>query len=95
MQITTTMRYFSKTINAGEGVERKELSCTVGGKVNCYSHYGEQYGGSLKKKKKKNLPCDPAVMLLGKYPEKNMIQNYMCSPIHCSSIYNSQDMDAT
>ena len=64
MQITTTMRYFSKTINAGEGVERKELSCTVGGKVNCYSHYGEQYGGSLKKKKKKKptmWPCSHAL----------------------------------
>ena len=33
--------------NAGEGVE-KELSYTVGGNVNWYSHYGEQYGGSLK-----------------------------------------------
>ena len=41
------------------------------------------------------LPRDPAVTLLGKYPEKNMMQNYMCTPIHCSSVYNSQDMGAT
>ena len=34
--------------NAGEGVEKREPSCTVGGNVNWYSHYGEQYGGSLK-----------------------------------------------
>ena len=27
---------------------RKEPSCTVGGNVNWYSHYGEQYGGSSK-----------------------------------------------
>ena len=33
--------------NAGEGVEKREPSCTVGGNVNWYSHYGEQYGGSL------------------------------------------------
>ena len=32
----------------GEGVEKREPSCTVGGNVNWYSHYGEQYGGSLK-----------------------------------------------
>ena len=37
-----------QTINAGEGVEKREPSCTVGGNVNWYSHYGEQYGGSLK-----------------------------------------------
>ena len=33
---------------AGEGVEKREPSYTVGGNVNWYSHYGEQYGGSLK-----------------------------------------------
>ena len=59
MQIKTTMRYHltpvrmtiikkSTTIYAGEGVEKREPSCTVVGNVNCYSHYGEQYGGSLK-----------------------------------------------
>ena len=60
MQIKTSMRYHLtpvrmaiikknlQTINAGEGVEKREPSCTVGGNVNWYSHYGEQYGGSLK-----------------------------------------------
>ena len=42
-------------INAGEGVERREPSYTVGGNVNQYSQftiwrtyctYGDQYGGS-------------------------------------------------
>ena len=58
MQIKTTMRYhtpvrmaiikkFTK-INVREGVEKKEPSYIVGGNVNWYSHYGEQYGGSLK-----------------------------------------------
>ena len=58
MQIKTTMRYHHttvrmaiteslQTINAGEGVEKRELS-SVGGTVNWYNHYGEQYGGSLK-----------------------------------------------
>ena len=35
-------------INAGEGVEKKEPSYTVGENVNWWSHYGEQYGGSFK-----------------------------------------------
>ena len=34
-------------MNAGEGVEKRELSCTIGGNVSWYSHYGEHYGGSL------------------------------------------------
>ena len=36
------------TNTAGEGVERRESSYTVGGNVNWYSHYGEQYGGFLR-----------------------------------------------
>ena len=60
MQIKTTMRYHLilvrmaiikknlQTINAGEGVEKRKLSYTVGGNVTWYSHYEEQYGGSLK-----------------------------------------------
>ena len=37
-----------QTINAGEGVWKREPSGTVCGNVNLYSHYGEQYGGSLR-----------------------------------------------
>ena len=57
MQIKTTMRYDltparmaitkTSTNNAREGVERREVSYTVGGNVNWYSHYGKQYGNSL------------------------------------------------
>ena len=50
--------------NAGEHVDKRELSCTFGGNVNWYSHYGEQYGGFLKKLKIQ-LPYAPAVSLLG------------------------------
>ena len=37
-----------QTINAREDVEKREHSCTVGGSVNWYCHYGRQYGHSLK-----------------------------------------------
>ena len=37
-----------QVINAGEGVEKREPSYIVGGNANYYSHYGEQYGDSLK-----------------------------------------------
>ena len=59
MKIKTTMRYHLtrsewpssknlQTIDAEEVVEKREPSCPVGGNVNLYSHYAEQYGGSLK-----------------------------------------------
>ena len=59
MQIKTTMRYHltlvrmaiikkSIQINAGEGVEKREPSYTVGGNVNWYNCYRKQHGVSLK-----------------------------------------------
>ena len=56
MQIKTTVRYHispSKMITikktrgkSAEDVEKKEPSCTVGGEVNWYNHYGKHYGGT-------------------------------------------------
>ena len=56
-------------INAGESVEKKEPSYTAGGNVNGCSHYGEQYGSSSEELKIE-LPYDPAIPLLGIYPNK-------------------------
>ena len=62
-EIKTTMRHdylipvrmavikMPTNINVGEGVEKKESSYTIGGNVNWYNYYGEQYGGSLRKLK--------------------------------------------
>uniref|UniRef100_A0A8D0U3Y6 Uncharacterized protein n=1 Tax=Sus scrofa TaxID=9823 RepID=A0A8D0U3Y6_PIG len=58
MQIKTTTRYhltpvrmaiIHKSTNSkcGKGCGEKRTSCTVGGNVSWYSHYGEQYGGAL------------------------------------------------
>ena len=44
-----------QTINAGEDVEKRECSCTVGGNVNWYSHYGRRYGDSLKTRNKTTI----------------------------------------
>ena len=59
MQIKTTMTYHLTLVRMAiikkstnnkclRGCGEREPSCTVGGNVNWYSHYGEQYGGSLK-----------------------------------------------
>ena len=48
------------------------------------------------KKLKIELPYDPAIPLLAIYPEKTIIQKrVMNHNVHCSTIYNSQDMEAT
>ena len=41
-------------------------------------------------------PYDPAIPLLGIYPEETKIQKDTYTPIvHCSTIYSSQNMEAT
>ena len=51
---------------------------------------------SFLKKLKIELPYDPAIPLLGIYPEKTIVQKETCATVfNCSSIYNSQDMEAT
>ena len=37
-----------QTVNAGEDVVKREALCTVGGDINWYNCYGEQYRGFLK-----------------------------------------------
>ena len=64
IQIKTAMKYHLtpserpssknlQAINATEDVERRKLSYTFDGNVIWYSHYGEQYEDSFKKKKTK------------------------------------------
>ena len=40
-----------QTIKAGDSVEKRELTCTVSGNINWYSHCGKQYGSFLKNPK--------------------------------------------
>ena len=47
------------------------------------------------KKLKIELPYNPAIPLLGIYTEKTIIQRVMYHNVRCSSIYDSQDMEAT
>ena len=47
------------------------------------------------KKLEIELPYDPAIPLLGIYPEETRIERHTYPNVHCSTIYNSQDMEAT
>ena len=71
-----------QTRNAKEHVERIGNSPMVG----MYSHYKEEYIGSLKKKKHRST-YDPVIQLLGVYTrEKHNLKRYLHSGVHCSAI---------
>ena len=74
-----------QTVNAGEGVEKREHSCTVGGNVNWYSHCGRQYGDSLKTRNKTTIW--PAIPLLGIYPEETEIERDTCIPLFITALF--------
>ena len=75
-----------KLTNTDKNVEKRELLCTLYGNVNWFSHYGEQCGGSLKKLKIE-LPYNPAIPLLGIYPEKTIIQKESCTTMLTAALF--------
>ena len=86
MQIKTTMRYhlrserprLKSTNNKcwAAGGERKPCY-TISGNLNWCNHYGKQYRDCLRKLKTE-LPQNPVTPLLGKNPDKTVIQKDTC-----------------
>ena len=72
-------------INAGEGAEKREHSYTVGGNVNWYSHYGGQYGDSLKNKNR--VAIWSAIPFMKIYLEKTLIQKDTHTPIFKAALF--------
>ena len=106
MQIKTTMRYhltavrkaiINKSTSAGKDVEKGEPFCPVGGNADLVQSLWKVVWRDLKKLKM-DLPFDPAIPLLGIYLKepKTVNQKNNSTPIyvHCSFIYNRQDMEA-
>ena len=79
----------STSNESGEIVDKREPSSTVDGNalINWYSHYGEQYEGSLKNVIQNYLLHDPAIPLLSIYPEKTIIQKDSCTPMFTAEIF--------
>ena len=72
------------TINAGKDVEKREPSYTVGGNVNWYSHYREQYGDFFKKL---GINLSYAIPLPGIYPKKTTTLKDACTPIPIAALF--------
>ena len=97
MQVKTTRSYHltlvrmaiikKSTNNAGEAVGKMEPSCTVGGDVNWYSHCGRQYGDSSKDGAE--LPCGPAIPLLGIHIKETRIERDICTPIFIIPLFTT------
>ena len=78
-----------QTKNAGEGMGKREHSCTVGGNANWYSHYGRLYGDALKKSRNKTTiwPSNPTPRHIP-WGNQNW-KRHMYPIVYCSTIYNS------
>jgi len=77
--------------NAGEGVEKREPSCVVGGNVKWGSHCGKRYGGFLKTKNRAAIWSSnptPGHTSRQNYNLKRFVRPY----VHSSTIPSSPDM---
>ena len=66
-------------------MEKREPSYAVGRNVNWDNYYGEQCGGFLKLKRE--LSHDPAIPLLGVYPNRTIIEKDTCTPLFISALF--------
>ena len=99
MQIKTTMRYHCKPVRTAIIKKSRNNKCWKGcGEKGTFLHCWWECKliqplwrtvWRFPKKLKIELPNDPAIQLLGIYPEKIIIHN-----VHCSTIYNSQVLEA-
>ena len=70
--------------------EKSEPSDTAGGNVKWCSHF-EKQSASFSKQLNIELPNDPAILLLGKYPKSKTCSNKsMYRSVYSSIIYSSQ-----
>ena len=69
-------------------MEKRELSCTVGGNVSWCILSGKQYGSSFKNLKIE-LPYDPAIPFLGTYSDKTIIQKDTYVPMFMAALFTT------
>ena len=97
LQIKSTMRFHLTLVKTAIIKKSTNNKCWRGcGKkgilLHCWwdckrcSHYGSHFGCSLENKKIE-LPNDPAILLLGIYTYKTIIQKHTCTPIFTAALF--------
>ena len=77
-------------------MEKVEAPYTVGGNVNSKLIQSmRRTVWRCPQKLQIELPYDPAVPLLGISREKHGLKGYIHPNIHCSTVYNSQNMETS
>ena len=67
-------------------MKNREPLNTAGGNVSWYNHYQEHHG---LKKLNTELPYDLAILILGIYPEKIIIQKDACTPKFTAALFTA------
>ena len=75
-----------QTINAGEGVEKRERSCTFGWECKLIQPLWKMVWRLLKKLGIKP-PYDSAIPLLGIYPEETKIETDTCTTMFIAALF--------
>ena len=68
----------------GDGVRKREPSCSAGGSVSWYSHYRESM--EVPQKTKAELPYDPVIPFLGIFLDKTIIQKDTHTPVFIAAL---------
>ena len=77
-----------KITSVGEDVKKRKPLYTVGGNVNWYSHYGKQYGGSLKKLKiELHMIQQFHFWVFIQRKQKTLSQKDICTPVFIAALF--------
>lgn len=74
--------------NEHQNVEERESFFTVRANVNAWSQYGKQRGDASKNSEPE-LPDDPAIPLLGIYPDKSIVPKDTCITIFRAALFTT------